>query len=71
VTSKIFGVSFSAAYCRELLQHVQIATSREVRGSISDEVIEFFNLSNPSSLNMALGLIQPLTETSTGTLPGG
>jgi hypothetical protein len=32
---------------------------------------EIFNLPNPSSRTMALGLIQPLTEISTRNLPGG
>jgi hypothetical protein len=31
----------------------------------------FFNLPNPSSRNMALGSIQPITEMSTRNLPGG
>jgi hypothetical protein len=31
----------------------------------------FFNLPNPSSRNLALGSIQPLTEMSTRNLPGG
>jgi hypothetical protein len=31
----------------------------------------FFNWSNPSSCTMALGSTQPLTEMSTGNLPGG
>jgi hypothetical protein len=39
--------------------------------SILDEVIGFFNRSNPSSRNMALGSTQPLTEMSTRNLPGG
>jgi hypothetical protein len=48
------------------------ATSRRAAGSIPDEVIEFFfNWSNPSSRNMALGSTQPLTEMSTRNLPGG
>jgi hypothetical protein len=34
-------------------------------------VCYFFNLSNPSSSTMALGSTQPLTEMSTGNLPGG
>jgi hypothetical protein len=38
--------------------------------SIPDEVIGFFNLPNPSSRTMALGLTQPLTEMSTRNLPG-
>jgi hypothetical protein len=37
---------------------------------IQDEV-DFFNLSNPSSLTMALGSTQPLTEMSTRNRPGG
>jgi hypothetical protein len=37
---------------------------------VPDEVY-FFNLSNPSSRTMALGLTQPLTEMSTRNLPGG
>jgi hypothetical protein len=46
-------------------------TSRWVAGSISDEVIEFFNLPYLSNSNMALGSIQPLTEMGTRNLPGG
>jgi hypothetical protein len=38
--------------------------------SIPDEVIGFFNLPNPSSRTMILGSTQPLTEMSTGNLPG-
>jgi hypothetical protein len=33
--------------------------------------LDFSNWNNPSSLTMALGSIQPLTEMSTGNLPGG
>jgi hypothetical protein len=47
------------------------ATSHKVVGSIPDEVIGFFNWSNPSSRTMALGLTQPLTEMSTRNFPGG
>jgi hypothetical protein len=36
---------------------------------VPDEV-DFFNLPNPSSLIMALGLTQSLTEVSTRNLPG-
>jgi hypothetical protein len=32
---------------------------------------DFFNLPNPSSRTMALGLTQPLTEMNTRNLPGG
>jgi hypothetical protein len=39
-------------------------------GSSPDEV-DFFNLPNPSSLTMALGSTQPLTEMSTRDIPGG
>jgi hypothetical protein len=37
---------------------------------VPDEV-DFFNLPNPSSRTMALGLTQPLTEISTRNFPGG
>jgi hypothetical protein len=37
---------------------------------VPDEA-DFFNLPNPSSPNMALGLTQPLTEMSTRNVPGG
>jgi hypothetical protein len=37
---------------------------------IPDEVDFFFNLPNPSSRTMALGLTQPLTKMSTRNLPG-
>jgi hypothetical protein len=40
-------------------------------GSIPDEVTGFFNLCNPSSQTVALGLTQPLTEMSTRNLTGG
>jgi hypothetical protein len=53
---------------RSWLRHY--ATSRKVAGSNPDEV-DFFNLSNPSSRTMALKSTQPLTEMSTGNLPGG
>jgi hypothetical protein len=33
--------------------------------------LDFFNLTNPSSHTMALGLTQPLAEMSTRNLPGG
>jgi hypothetical protein len=46
------------------------ATSREVTGSIPDEVIWFFNWPVLSSRTMALELTQPLTEMSTRNLPG-
>jgi hypothetical protein len=39
-------------------------------GSIPDEAIGFFTLPNPSSLTVALGSTQPLTEMSTRNLPG-
>jgi hypothetical protein len=38
---------------------------------IPNNVIGFFNLPNPSSRTVALGLTQPLTEMSTKNLPGG
>jgi hypothetical protein len=37
---------------------------------VPDEV-DFFNLPNPSSRTMALGLIQPLTKMGTRNLSGG
>jgi hypothetical protein len=55
-------------YC-SCLRHC--ATSLKVAGSISDEVIRFFNSSNPTSRTRALGSTQPLTEMSTRNLPGG
>jgi hypothetical protein len=47
------------------------ATSRKVVSLIPNEVTEFFNWPNPSSRIMVLGSTQPLTEMSTGNLPGG
>jgi hypothetical protein len=43
----------------------------EGRGSIPDEVIRFFSWPDPSSLTLALGSTQPLTEMSTRSLPEG
>jgi hypothetical protein len=47
------------------------ATSRKAAGSIPNDVIEFFNLPNPSSRTVVLGSTQPLIEISTRNLPGG
>jgi hypothetical protein len=49
----------------------QYGTSQKVSGSILNEFTGFFNLPNPSSLTMALGSTQPLTEMSTRNRPGG
>jgi hypothetical protein len=46
------------------------AACQKAAGSIPDEVIEFFNLPNPSSRTMGLGSTQPLSEMSTRNLPG-
>jgi hypothetical protein len=35
------------------------------------DVVDFFNLPNPSSCTMVLGSTQPLTQVSTRNLPGG
>jgi hypothetical protein len=45
------------------------ATNQKVGGLIPDEVIEFFNLSNPSSRTVALELTQPLAVMSTRNIP--
>jgi hypothetical protein len=47
------------------------ATSRKVAGSIPHEVIDFFNVPNPSNRTMALGFAQPLTEMNTRNVLGG
>jgi hypothetical protein len=47
-----------------------VGTSRKVAGSSPNEV-DFFSLPNPFSCIMILGSTQPLTEMSTGKLPGG
>jgi hypothetical protein len=47
------------------------ATSWKVASSIPDEVIEFFNLPNPSSRTIALGFTQLSTEMSTRNIPWG
>jgi hypothetical protein len=54
---------------RSWLRHC--TTSQKVAGSISDEVIGFFNWPNLSSCIIALGSTQPLTERSTRNFPGG
>jgi hypothetical protein len=53
---------------RNWLRHY--ATSRNVVGSILDDVIEFFNWPNPFSPTTTLESTQPLTEMSTRNLPG-
>ena len=47
------------------------ATNRQVAGSIPDGVIGIFQWHNPSSLTMALGSTQPLTEMSTRCISWG
>jgi hypothetical protein len=47
------------------------ATSLKAAGSIPDELIEFFSWPNTSSRTMVEVSTQPLTEMSTGILPGG
>jgi hypothetical protein len=47
------------------------APSRKIAGSNSDSYLIFFNVPNPSSRTMALGLTQPLSEMSTKNLPLG
>jgi hypothetical protein len=41
------------------------ATNQKVAGAIADGAIGIFHWHNPSSRTLALGLTQPLTETST------
>jgi hypothetical protein len=50
---------------------VSWGTMLQAGRSNTDEVNGFFNWLNPSSGTMALGSTQPLTEMSTGNLPGG
>jgi hypothetical protein len=52
---------------------VAVLQSQKVAGSIPDEVLGFFFsiFPNTSSLTMALGSTQPLSEMSTRNLPGG
>jgi hypothetical protein len=45
-------------------------TDREVVGSVSDEVIAFFNQPNPSNRTMALRSIHTLTDINTSNIPG-
>jgi hypothetical protein len=46
-------------------------TSRNAAGWNPDEVIRFFNLPDPSSRTMVLGLTQRLTEVTIRSLPRG
>jgi hypothetical protein len=55
----------------EFFQGYNITLRWKVANLISNEVIGFFNLPNPSRRNMALRLTQPLTEMSTKNFPGG
>jgi hypothetical protein len=47
------------------------ATNRKVAGSIPGGVMEFFIVIKTPDRTMALGLTQPLTEMSTGSVPWG
>jgi hypothetical protein len=61
----IFMLYFTSVIHLSWLTHCP--TSRKVACSIPDGVTGIFHLYNPSSLTMALGLTQPLTEMSTNT----
>jgi hypothetical protein len=71
LSSSISCVLFYGKGTRRRSWLLHYATSRQVAGSIPDEVIGFFNWPNPSSRTMALGLSQPLTEMSIRNLPDG
>jgi hypothetical protein len=70
-SSYLTSLQFSDLFCC-ILRHAarghtvawlrHCATSWKAAGSIPDEVIRFFHLPHLSSLNMALGSTQPLTE---------
>jgi hypothetical protein len=47
------------------------ATSRQVAGSIPNDVTGIFHCHNPSSHTMALGSTQPVTEMSTSDISRG
>jgi hypothetical protein len=64
----IFHKYFITIFTGSWLRHY--ATSQKVTCSSPYEV-DFFNLPNPSSRTMALGLTQLLAEMSTRNLPGG
>jgi hypothetical protein len=49
---------------------IVVGGGRKALGLIPDEVIEFFNWSNPSGHTMSLGFTQPLTEISTRDFQG-
>jgi hypothetical protein len=61
---KEFIISFNWLWLRHY------AKSRNIAGSIPDDVIGFSDWRNPSSRAMALGSTQPLTEMSTRNLSG-
>ena len=61
--------NFRGMRWRSWLRHC--ATSRKVEGSIPDGVIGIFHLYNPSGRTMALGLTQPLSETTTRNISWG
>ena len=65
----IILLAFWGTRWRSWLRHWAI--SRNIAGSIPDGVIEIFHWNNPSSLTMALGSNQPLTEMSTRNISWG
>jgi len=50
---------------------VSFRASRKVAGSIPDGVIGIFHWNNPSGRTMALGLTQPLIDTTTRNISWG
>jgi hypothetical protein len=78
--SSCFHRSKLTRYCQpcvifQVLQH-NVVVSRGwlflgIRKLFPVRSLDFFNLSNPSSRNMALGSTQPLTELSTRNFPRG
>jgi hypothetical protein len=71
--TSLYGVhyNYNGHHYETFNSSLHIVTSRNVAGSIPDEVIEFFNWANPSSRTMTLWSTQPLTEMSTRNLLGG
>jgi hypothetical protein len=69
----IYGFLCCLRYCVTWYYMISVASGwlLGARGSVSDEVIAFFNLPSPSSRTMALRSSQPLTVTSTRNIPGG
>jgi hypothetical protein len=69
-TGNFLNMRSAIGFSKSILFYRVKLCSVKFGGSILSEIIEFFNLPNPSCRTMALGSTQPLTKMGTRNFPG-